>query len=170
MSVVFASKSCKNSITSCLATETRMQSASQGRDAEENYSEQQAGTDTGLALPTLTSQESLYFLLRRARQWRWKKLRKSTMFSHHSYINSTNCWFKGQPVFCFQQSQARLKQFDSEEYFLCSIVLFSSISALVVFPKIKPVLWCQWKIEKWYPCKWRGFKVKLGITLISWSL
>ena len=107
------------------------------------------------------SQDTLYLLFWRAQWWVWvKKMNKSTISFCYMCTSGTKCWPKGQPVLCVQQSQIWLKWFDSGEYFLCSVVLFSSISALVVL-KIKPVLWCQRKTEKWYP-QTKGIQGKTG--------
>lgn len=100
-------------------------------------------SDAVLASPILsTMQEEIYLPFRRIKWWMWKKVNKSAIFPQHRCRNGTNCWPERKPVFCFQHSKVWLKQFDSEDCFLFSVVLFTLISVLDVLPNIKPVSWC----------------------------
>lgn len=117
---------------------------SYGRDAGDNYTEQQAvGEHCSESVGKVqmwyrlhqayqTRQEGVYFLFRIVKWWMWeKKVYRSTIFSYLHCINDTSYWPKGKLVLYFQQSQIWQKQFDSEDYFLFSVLLISSISVLI---------------------------------------
>lgn len=158
ISVIFISKCYKNSISNYLDTEARRQAESYGKDAGEKWAKHQAGGEnialnlwkrykwsTGCTNPIKQSKKPYIFYLKESRNRCGKKWIK-VLYFHHNCINSTNCWPKGKSFFFFQQSHVWLKQFNNEDYFLFSVVLYRSISVFVVLSNINPVSWC---LQNW---------------------